>query len=313
MLWHHLFWYRSDYGLFVQQIGIIGKSCVYLFLLVSGYGLTKQFDKLQKLNITNSVRFVLLRLAKFYLQYWFYFVVVILVGISFGYSLSEAYPNRNLLKSLFLDGFGLMGYSSYNTTWWFNKLIIQLYLIFPLLFFALYNRVMAIISLILIIILQQFVPINFFFLAEGGLLVFFVGMFIAKYPIKNYSVKILLPFVIIILSGFVYLRFNIEFISVNLIYAGIALFTSFLLILIGKYYAFPILKFLGSYATAMYFIHTLIQKILSEYLYSISFSVFVFIVLLATTLSICWLLRKLEKISRYGVLKNNITNLVKQI
>lgn len=131
MLWHHLFYKTQDYGVFVQQLGVLGKCCVFLFLFVSGYGLTKQFERLPKFNVVSSLRFVFLRLTKFYMQYWFYFVIVIGVGLIFWRSLGEAYPNRNPIKCLILDGLGMMGYSSYNPTWWFNKMIIQLYILYP--------------------------------------------------------------------------------------------------------------------------------------------------------------------------------------
>ena len=53
MLLHHLFYTHSEYGVSVQQIGLIGKVCVALFLFLSGYGLTIQYGKQQaNVNIT---------------------------------------------------------------------------------------------------------------------------------------------------------------------------------------------------------------------------------------------------------------------
>jgi len=45
MLLHHLFYTHSEYGEAVQQIGLVGKVCVAMFLFLSGYGLTVQFSK----------------------------------------------------------------------------------------------------------------------------------------------------------------------------------------------------------------------------------------------------------------------------
>ncbi len=48
-----------------------------------------------------------------------------------------AYGNSSgLAFSLIKDFFGLQGFNSYNITWWFNLLIILLYLLFPLLFYC---------------------------------------------------------------------------------------------------------------------------------------------------------------------------------
>lgn len=310
MLWHHLFYKTQDYGVFVQQLGVLGKCCVFLFLFVSGYGLTKQFERLPKFNVVSSLRFVFLRLTKFYMQYWFYFVIVIGVGLIFWRSLGEAYPNRNPIKCLILDGLGMMGYSSYNPTWWFNKMIIQLYILYPLLFLLLYNRIIAAVSLLVVIVLQQFVPVNLFCLVEGGLLAFFLGMLMAKYSLKNLSTTFLLLVSIALLGVFIYGFFNVHIISVNIMFSGIAFFISSLLVIIGRRYQFPILGYLGGYATAMYFVHTLIQSLVSDYIYSIAYSVLVFIVLVALSLISSILLKKLEEFVGYKKLKNNVIHFI---
>lgn len=55
MLWHHLFYENPEYGLFVWHLALLGKVCVAIFLLLSGYGLTIQMDKLlnkvQRVNL----------------------------------------------------------------------------------------------------------------------------------------------------------------------------------------------------------------------------------------------------------------------
>ena len=46
MLWHHLFLLHPDYGNVVYHLALLGKVCVAIFLLLSGYGLTIQMNKL---------------------------------------------------------------------------------------------------------------------------------------------------------------------------------------------------------------------------------------------------------------------------
>lgn len=53
MLWHHLFYKYPEYGFFVYESSQIGKICVSLFLFLSAYGLTIQFDKLSDKSARN--------------------------------------------------------------------------------------------------------------------------------------------------------------------------------------------------------------------------------------------------------------------
>lgn len=46
MLWHHLFYENPEYGHIVWHFAMLGKVCVAIFLLLSGYGLTIQMNKL---------------------------------------------------------------------------------------------------------------------------------------------------------------------------------------------------------------------------------------------------------------------------
>ena len=50
MLCHHLFYKSPGTGYFVWHLAMLGKVCVSIFLLLSGYGLTIQMKKL----VTNS-------------------------------------------------------------------------------------------------------------------------------------------------------------------------------------------------------------------------------------------------------------------
>lgn len=46
MLWHHLFYENPKYGHFVWHLALLGKVCVAIFLLLSGYGLTIQMNRI---------------------------------------------------------------------------------------------------------------------------------------------------------------------------------------------------------------------------------------------------------------------------
>lgn len=138
MLFHHM--YGSipidivPYSGVLQWIGWLGKVCVALFLFCSGYGLTSQY--VHPKSVLDDAKFILRRLVKFYLNYWVVFVIFVPITVFvFHRPLSAAYgEHANIVKSLLLDVFGVQGIKSYNITWWFNQLIIILYIIFPILY-----------------------------------------------------------------------------------------------------------------------------------------------------------------------------------
>ena len=136
MLFHHLFcsipsWVEPYYGA-LGRIGELGKVCVALFLFCSGYGLSTQFDKVK--GIKGSCRYMVKRFVSFYFNYWVVFIVFVPVTVLlFNRPLSAAYgENVNLALEVAYDLLGMQGFSSYNITWWFNKLLLLLYLLFPL-------------------------------------------------------------------------------------------------------------------------------------------------------------------------------------
>lgn len=140
MLLHHIYICPPEgcgpFGPVLTFLGGLGKCCVAIFLFCSGYGLSVKFSKVDKIGFKTSINFVAKRLLKFYLNYWFIFLIFVPLGVfAFNIPLTARYgENVNLIKRLFLDFLGLQGFDSYNITWWFNKLIILLYIAFPILY-----------------------------------------------------------------------------------------------------------------------------------------------------------------------------------
>lgn len=135
MLVHHLFLEHPEYGDAIYRLAIAGKACVALFVFLSGYGMATIFPK-QKNSCINPIKtfffFLGKRYIKFYLNYWFVFFITVPIGVFlFGRTLEVAYgTDTNLIISFLSDLFGLQGFDSYNITWWFNELIISLWLFF---------------------------------------------------------------------------------------------------------------------------------------------------------------------------------------
>lgn len=166
MLCHHTFTCRpsfeTPYPEFLTALGILGKVCVSMFLFCSGYGLAVQYEKgINKIFTLNqkfiySLKFIVKRLLKFYTSYWFIFILFIPLGIFvFDRSLADAYgENVNLIKRISYDLLGIQGFQSYNITWWFNKLIIIFYLLFPIIFII--SRKIKFIGIFISFLLMRF-------------------------------------------------------------------------------------------------------------------------------------------------------------
>lgn len=155
MLVHHLFWENPEYGLDVYSLAVMGKVCVALFVFLSGYGMAATFPK----NIggfLNTAKtffwFLGKRYAKFFMNYWIVFFMAVPIGVFFfGRTLEIAYgTSTGLLTKFISDIFGLRGFGSYNITWWFNELILSLWLLFPLLYALMRNIVVSICTIIVL-------------------------------------------------------------------------------------------------------------------------------------------------------------------
>ena len=146
MLCHHVYTCQPEwvdaYPIFLTTLGILGKVCVAMFLFCSGYGLAVQYDRSMDVALTfkekicTTIRFIIKRLIKFYSAYWFVFLIFVPITIFFfDRPLSAAYGEFvNPFYGIILDLFGLQGFRSYNITWWFNRLIILFYILFPIIY-----------------------------------------------------------------------------------------------------------------------------------------------------------------------------------
>ena len=137
MLFHHMYGAPPPdvvpYNGVLEWIGILGKVCVAMFLFCSGYGLAAQYKPTK--SILSDVMFVLRRLTKFYINYWVIFIIFVPISVFlFNRPLAAAYGEHvNIVKRFIFDLLAIQGMNSYCITWWFNQLIIILYLSFPLL------------------------------------------------------------------------------------------------------------------------------------------------------------------------------------
>lgn len=81
----HLFWLKRGVYDYLSTIVSIAKVCVYMFFILSGYGLYVSFDK-EKHSISNAVRFVLRHILKLYSMFWMIYIIFVPMGCLFGRS-----------------------------------------------------------------------------------------------------------------------------------------------------------------------------------------------------------------------------------
>ena len=320
MLWHHLFLNSVEYGALTQSLAVVFKVCVALFLFVSGYGLTKQYSGLEKRNVRTTIRFLLRRFINFFLPFWFCFVLVVVVGNLCGYTFHDAYPaTRNTFKCVILDFFGQMGYNSYLGPWWFNKMIIQLYLVYPFLYLLLHNRYWAIIGLTAVVFVQLFskrIPGNLFFIIEGGLPAFFLGMVTSRFQIVPEMLKKSKKFV----WGFmaVFTSVILSILLLNIIKdsdQSVLLRALLALCIVVAFKLFEggnshVLGFVGKYATIMYLTHVLFIVLLPKIVFFTRHSFLVFVCFAFACLAVAMVIEWLERVIRYDKFRLSLVSFV---
>lgn len=313
MLWHHLFHTTLEYGEIANSVGIFGKVCVSFFLFLSGYGLAKQYDRFASDKLRYSIRFIVRKLAKFFMLYWFVFFIVVGAGLLLGRTLSEAYPNLNPYKSLILDFWGQKGYGSYISTWWFNKLIIQLYILFPLLLTLFSRKWIGVLALILVGVIEQFSLITIFSVIEGGVFAFCLGIFVAIYPIKikkSFPIALTLITTVIVL---IIIRFNVPQIRFTLIDAlFVVVFIGLLKTFALPFYSFPIFTYLGKHSANMYLIHSFFIIMFPLFCYKTNMPIVIFLTLLIVSLLSSIIIDKMRLISKYSIVEDKLIKYIAQ-
>ena len=317
LLWHHVFQDTVDYG----HLGI-ALGAVDLFLFLSGFGLTKQYNQLEKPCFRNTVKFLAKRYLKFFLSYWFCFVVIVAVGNLFGYGFTDAYPHsRNTLKCVILDIFGQMGYSSYLRPWWFNKMILQLYLIFPLLYLIVRNKYSAVTGIVVILLLQLFansIPGNVFFVVEGGTPAFFLGMIFAKHSIVPDFDSEKHRIVAAIVAALLYSGLMILYLMGKMEPYENVVVKAFMAASMVCFYSYAfrgnkVLEFIGKYSTILYLVHTLFLVLIPGVVYAPKFPILVFLLFMALSLAAAILISYLQKLVRYDKLQSYVIKKVDKL
>jgi hypothetical protein len=324
MLWHHLFLESHEYGEVIFKLASTCKVCVALFVFLSGYGMAVQFGKVN-LNgkfstCVDVVKFLARRYFKFYLNYWIVFFISVPIGIFvFDRSLKTAYGS-DLLVCFLRDVFGFQVYNSYNITWWFNSLILVLWVFFPILYWALKNKFVCVWVLVLILFNPGGILSPLGLLAEfllQYLVVFAFGICAAVHiDVIN---KVLNR-----VNGYVFLVASL-IITILLLYMRnhyvlycfwgmggdpfIASFLSFAVVSICRLCKtrMSVMAYLGKHSMNMYLTHTFIfGYFFRDFIYSFKYPILIFIALLLSSLLLSIVIEFFKRKIRFYKLQQKV-------
>lgn len=238
------------------------------------------------------------------------FIIFVPIGVfCFDRPLTIPYgESANIPLALVKDVMGVQEFHSYNITWWFNQLIILLWLVFPVLFWMINNKYLRWIVL----------PVSMIIFRTHEL-AFVLGIYLALYQgvIDVIIRKIAKRGLLVLLSVmFVGLCVNRECAMVGRlagIYADpyIALMLSCMVAIITKMmrYQMPLLAYLGKHSMNMYMVHTFIfAYFFHDFIYSFQYPIFIFSALLLSSLGVSIVLETLKTKLKFYVLVSRISN-----
>lgn len=319
MLCWHLFYCANPEGVefssFTRWIGMLGDVCVSLFLFVSGYGLAVSFEKSDK----SIGKFVICRFVKFYTNYWFLLMLLLPVGIFvFNKPITSSTEILDVAKILVREIFAVSGHQAYNPSWWFNTLIIQLYMLFPLLYYGV-KYACAPTVLIALLLRGALMKISKGVYFNGYIMIFILAIVIALHRklLFQYFIKIskwiwVILAMILLLASILLLTYldDGHTIYSKGLYAYMLLTIG--IVMLVMFFTFPkyislAFQFLGKHSMNIYLMHTLIfYYFFPKFFYSFDSPILIFISLLTICLILSVCIEKMKIVTRYNKLSLNI-------
>lgn len=310
LLWHHLFFnlnieFIKGTNTLTGMVAYYGKICVAIFIVLSGYGLTESYKR----NPLKPVEFYKKNLKKLYLNYWLIWLVFVPIGILFfGRTLTAVYGDHVLSKLLInITGFQrVFGFEGYNATWWFMSLILGLYIIYPLIIKHIRNNLNLSLLIAFFIMLLPSIKIfgmEFIFVYGSWVFPFVLGIYMSEKKVfekvKESTSKMKLPILLTLLIFLcLFRRFGrvVADVRIDGFIAIVIILIVYLYISKLKYLS-SFLEYIGKKSFDIFLFHTFIYYYyFSDFIYSFSNHIIIFIVLLAICLIIAYLLERLKKL-----------------
>ncbi len=218
---------------------------------------------------------------------------------------------------LFVSGYGLT--KQYGSL--VNRNIQTTIRFFPILYMILSNRFTAIAGLIAIVLVQLYaksIPGNVFFIVEGRLPAFYVGMLASRLRVGQEpevrSQKTVLG-VVAVLVGMCLSLLLLKVVRDPYVAVLIRAFLALSIVVVYKSFSrddMRILNFVGKYSAFMYLTHVLLIVLLPKVVYFSHVSVLVFVFFSLSSLLVAMVIDWLQKISRYDKLRMALLSIVNQ-
>ena len=287
-----------------------------MFLFLSGYGLYKSWENNNSKNnksikskqyIFFQLNFVKKHILKLLLGFCFIYILFVPLSIWFGDPFWEVYGNPFTGILDFLGVADLVGTTTMNQSWWFMSLIIILYILFPLLAGIMKRIPELMLALAAIVILIDVFNLGFGVLKyKEYYLPFVFGMYFARRNIFEFlSIKcnsVIKKIAIILPTILICLMFRL--ISKNMIYMDFLFSAS--IILISYFFISKIkvlstaLEVFGKNSDSIYMFHLFINYYYFQpYLFSLKYSLIIFVVYVIACLFIALFIHKIKKLLRF--------------
>ena len=310
LLVHHLifipFHIPFTSGIIHELIVLWCKVCVPLFCVLSGFGITKSFQKYSANPDAKDSKFALNHLKKLLYNYWWVYIPVLIISLTLGFRGSPWKVYGTGIKGFLncvIDFCGMRAMfqtPTFSLTWWFIEAALVFYAVFPWLYKA-YKKVPIITLFVLFIPLlyRQFFKTPEFLKSSDReifyLFSFAVGMFLADRGIldkliswsnarkyKYFSLSIVLVLIGAVSAMFLpfigMLIFALSIIAVVVFMKSIKLNFS------------KVFEFLGKYSMNVFLTHSLYMDYIRRRIWVDSLGVFNYILQFAIVLVISFAL-----------------------
>lgn len=327
MLCWHLFYCDNPVGRqfteFTRFIGMVGDVCVSLFLFISGYGMSYTLNKVDLSGGGNLFKEVLLRFIKFYFSYWPVFLVMLAIGV-FIFHIPLVEDDTNYLhttKVFFSNFLGLSAYSSYNATWWYNSLIIPLYVLSPLFYLCLKRMPIFTITMSVVSVSIQFrVGCDL----ARYMFIYLVGMATYLYIdcinscLNKFRLRSVIALTVVLLISF---SLSLKFLGDPIFIRGLYSYAAITMLLgiitktvVTNTYLRSGMNFIGKHSANIYFCHTLIFYYwFPEFFYSIKYSFGIFVSLLIVSIIVSIIFEQLKLVLGIYYLQEKVIVKVKSL
>lgn len=332
LMFHHLFLnesrvmaYGTDFSFvsydIIHTMAVLARVCVWIFVFLSAYGLSVQFQKRGSQTVTQYVAKRWFLLMK---SFWPMYVVGALIYVVFGKQSIVAGYEGNMLYMLF-DFFGWADFfrtPMLASVWWYMCMAQVIVIFVPLIYYACEKLGGSIVPIVFVLL--QYIQGGIQSTTGGSyaryLMAVVLGCLLVKYDVLNKllsrsisgarkvteGVLIILFIIFLLYSGRMLSgvdKWNLR----GVIYAFAAASISYFVAMYLDYKVFnTVFGFLGKYSGNIFMSHTFIYRFIPDLVYWSKEPVLQYLSLLIVSLLIAMLAEWIKGITKYNELEQKL-------